>query len=180
MTCSIPLIIAKQPLQWVPSYLFQYPSGYQVLKYRETPITASEWCFSRWQWQDVDTQGASDVEVIKLVDRPQLLVIANSRSNSGLTRVMSTMYEWDAGRQQIRTVQYIATQGAKAVQFFTDHSINYVAFANSFDSISQAYEIKSVFLCFTVICNYFFLCLTFSALFWHCKDVTPAVFRYWD
>jgi len=99
----------------------------------------------------VDTQGASDVEVITLVDRPRLLVVANSRSNTGLTRVMSTVYEWNAVRQQLRAVQYIATQGAEAVQFLTDHAVNYVVFANRFDSVSQTYEIKLVFLYFTVI-----------------------------
>jgi len=98
-----------------------------------------------WQWQDIDTQGASDAEVVKLSDHPQLLIIANSRSNTGLTRVMSTVYEWDSGRQRLSAVQYIATQGAKAVKFFTDHSVNYVAFANSFDSVLQASEIESVF-----------------------------------
>ena len=48
------------------------------------------------------------------------------------------------GRQRLSAVQYIATQGAKAVHFFTDHSVNHVALANSFDSILQASVIKSV------------------------------------
>ena len=89
--------------------------------------------------------------MIKLANSPQLLIVANRLSNTGLTRVMSTVYEWDTARQQLRAVQYIATQGAKAVQFLTDHSVNYVVFANSFDSVTQASEIKSVFLCCTVI-----------------------------
>ena len=75
----------------------------------------------------------------------QLLIVANCRSNAGLTRVMSTVYEWDSARRQFTSRQYLATRGAKSVQSLLVQSVNYVVFANNFDSVSQTSEIKSVF-----------------------------------
>ena len=51
------------------------------------------------------------------------------------------VYQFDVSRQRLTAVQYIDSHGAKAVQSLTVHSVNYVVFANSFDSVSQSYEI---------------------------------------
>jgi len=65
------------------------------------------------QWQDIDTQGASDAEIVKLSSATDddnnnnnhhhryLLVVANSRSNAGLSRVISTVHEWDNSRRRV-------------------------------------------------------------------------------
>ena len=100
------------------------------------------------QWQDIDTQGATDAEVVRLSKGHQLLIIANCRSNAGMTRVMSIVYEWNIAKQQFISRQYVATRGAKSVQSLTVHSTIYVVFANSFDSVTQTSEIKSVFFCY--------------------------------
>jgi len=95
---------------------------------------------SHQQWQDVDTQGATDAEFITVSDTRQLLCVANMRNNAGQTQVMSVVYGWDGERQQFVVVQYLATKGARAVHSLTVHNVTYVVFANSFDSELQAYE----------------------------------------
>ena len=99
------------------------------------------------QWQDVDTQGASDAEIVKLSSADShhhhhhLLIVANSRSSAGLTRVMSTVHGWDSARRQFVSRQYIATQRAQTVRSLTVNSVHFVVFANTADSVTRTTEI---------------------------------------
>jgi len=80
---------------------------------------------------------------------------------------MSVAYEWHSARQVFTSRQYVATQGAKAVLSLVVHSVNYLVFANSFDSVSQTSEIKFV-LHFTNLLVYF---MTYSETLNACNNV---------
>lgn len=94
------------------------------------------------QWQDIDTQGASGAEFVTLSGRLNLLIIANYRNNQGQTNVMSSVYAWDAAAKQFVNKQFIPTIGAVAVRSFVIDSAVYVAFANNFDSTTQASSLR--------------------------------------
>jgi EPTP domain len=94
------------------------------------------------QWQDIDTQGASDAEFLALSGNLNLLIITNYCNNQGQTNAMSTVYAWNTATKQFVSKQLISTIGAAAVQSFVIGSATYVAIANSFDSTLQASSIR--------------------------------------
>ena len=95
-----------------------------------------------FQWQDLDTQGASDAEFISLPGNRYLLIVANNQNNLGQSNIASAVYTWNNVGVQFSLLQLFQTFGAKAVRSLFIGSSVFVAIANNFDSTTQASKLR--------------------------------------
>ena len=89
--------------------------------------------------QDVDTEGASDVEFFTIGSNIYLFT-ASELSNSGQTNVNSQLLLW-SGVEFVPT-QFIQSNGAQAVKAFTIDAERYVAIVNFYDTTIASYELR--------------------------------------
>nr|XP_006812422.1 PREDICTED: G protein coupled receptor 98-like protein isoform X1 [Saccoglossus kowalevskii] len=92
-------------------------------------------------FQDIPTEGASDVVFFKIASTTYL-VIANEMNNNEQTTISSQVFVW-SGSQFVQS-QLLSTTGAVSLTAFTIDGEVYIAMASRYDSSQASLEIDSV------------------------------------